>query len=76
MIEPTSRGAGFTLVELIVSMVISMIIAGVVAQMISRPMEAYASSSHRAKLTDAAGAAMTRFSNELSNALPNSIRIA
>ena len=57
-------------------MVISMIIAGVVSQMISRPMEAYGSSSHRAKLTDAAGAALTRFSKELNNALPNSIRIA
>ncbi len=76
MTRPGSGNMGFTLVELIVTMVISMIVAGVIAQLVSRPMEAYASSSHRANLTDAAGAALAQFTNDLRGALPNSIRIA
>ena len=74
MSRPTNQG-GFTIVELVITMVISVVLAGVITQVISRPMEAYASASHRAKLVDSANAVLVRFSREVRRALPNSIRI-
>ena len=71
----SNRTAGFTLVELVIVMVISVVLAGVIAQVVSRPMEAYASSAHRARLVDATNVALMRFSSEIRNALPNSVRI-
>lgn len=63
------------MIELLVTVVLSVVIAGAVSQMISRPMEAYASSSHRAKLLDAANVASSLFTREIRGALPNSIRV-
>ena len=69
------KARGFTLIELVITMVISMIIASAIMKVISRPFETYASSSHRAKLINSANVFLSRFANEVSNALPNSVRV-
>ena len=66
---------GFTLVEMIMVMVITGIIAGMVAVFIARPVEGYADSARRAKMTDAADTALRRLSRDIRLALPNSLRV-
>ena len=66
---------GFTLIEMIMVMVITGIIAGMVAVFIARPVEGYADSARRAKLTDAADTALRRLSRDVRLALPNSLRV-
>ena len=57
-------------------MVITGIIAGMVAVFIARPVEGYADSARRAKMTEAADTALRRLARDVRLALPNSLRVA
>jgi MSHA biogenesis protein MshO len=74
MTLPTTRSAGFTLIEMIMVIVIIGIIAGMVAVFIRAPVEGYVDSVRRAELTDAAEAALRRIQRDVRLALPNSLR--
>jgi MSHA biogenesis protein MshO len=57
-------------------MTISVIVMGFVALFISGPVSGFTDQARRARLVDAADAALERMTRELRGALPNSVRIA
>lgn len=69
------KGAGATLVELVVVIVIAGIVASVASVFISRPVQGYVDLSRRATLVDAAESAVRRMARDIRTALPNSARI-
>jgi MSHA biogenesis protein MshO len=69
------RARGFTLTEAILVIVITGILASMVAVFIQRPVQAFFDSARRAALVDAADTALRRFSRDLRDALPNSVRV-
>jgi MSHA biogenesis protein MshO len=69
------RPLGFTLVEMVVAITISAILMGTIAMLIGRPVEAYAEQSRRNELIDASDRIHRMLGNDLSKALPNSVRI-
>lgn len=74
-IQAPRRGAGFSLVELIVVIVITGIIASVVGLFITSPIQGFLDQSRRAELVGAAQIALTRMGRDLRGALPNSVRV-
>ncbi len=66
---------GLTLIELVVTLVISTIVVSFVAMFISGPVQGFADQSRRARLVDAADAAVKRISRDIRRSLPNSVRI-
>jgi len=69
-----SRQFGFTLVELVITLVISTIVVGFVALFISGPVLGFTDQTRRARLVDAADAALKRVGRDVRRALPNSVR--
>lgn len=66
---------GFTLVELVVVITLSAALSIVVMQFVTAPVEAYVDQSRRATLVDEAQLAVQRITNDVRQALPNSIRV-
>jgi MSHA biogenesis protein MshO len=67
--------AGFTLIEALVVISLVGVVAAMVAVFIPRPVNAYVDQARRAELSDAADLALRRVARELSQALPNSVRV-
>lgn len=67
---------GFTLVELIVVISITAVLAVGVALFIRNPIQSFIDSENRANLTDRADTALRRMARDITNALPNSVRVA
>ena len=67
------RGAGFTLIGMIMVIVITGIIAGMVAVFIRSPIDGYFNTVRRAALTEEADFALRSVARDLQAALPNSI---
>jgi MSHA biogenesis protein MshO len=66
---------GFTLLELVLVIAITGIVATMVAVFIRQPIEAYVDQARRAELSDTADLALRRIGRELTQALPNSVRV-
>lgn len=73
--QMTGQQNGFTLIELIVVIVISGILSLGAMQFITRPVEAYADLSRRARLVDSAERALHHIARDVHLALPNSLRV-
>lgn len=67
---------GFTLVELIIVIALTGILAAVAAIFIRAPVEGYIATTNRAALVGAAQSALNQMSDDIRNALPNSVRIS
>ena len=65
---------GFTLVELVITLVVSTIVVSFVSLFISGPVTGFADQARRARLVDAADAALRRIGRDVRRALPNSVR--
>lgn len=73
--RPRPRGgAGFTLVELVVTLTVSVIVLAFAAVFISTPIQGFADQTRRSRLVDAADAALSRMRRDVRRALPNSVR--
>jgi MSHA biogenesis protein MshO len=72
--RPTSKLAGFTLVEMVVVITIVAILAAAATQLIRNPAQSFIDSENRANLTDRADTALRRMARDIRNALPNSVR--
>jgi MSHA biogenesis protein MshO len=66
---------GFTLIEMIVVMVITGVLGGMIAIFINGPIQGYLDSARRAEMTDIADTAISRITNDVRTALPNSVRV-
>lgn len=66
-------GAGFTLVELVVTITLTGIVAAMIGAFLKAPMSAYFDSVRRTRLTDEADTSLRFLARELHAALPNSI---
>jgi MSHA biogenesis protein MshO len=69
------RRRGFTLVEMIMVIVITGVIFSMIAVFMKAPIDSYASTVHRAEMTDQADAALRRIQRDVRLSLPNSVRI-
>ena len=67
-------GAGFTLVELVVTIVIIGILSSLGGMFISKPIESYIDLERRTELVDQAEMALRRMQRDIRAALPNSVR--
>lgn len=65
----------FTLIELVVTLGVASLITVIIAELISRPVTAYMNTSLRTQLVDTADSALREMRMQLSQSLPNSIRI-
>lgn len=72
---PTKKDSGFTLVEMIVSITLLSLLALVAVPMLRMPMKAYSEASSRAALAGEINMARGRMADDLSRALPNSVRV-
>jgi MSHA biogenesis protein MshO len=70
------RQRGFTLVELVITLVVSTIVVSFVSLFISGPVTGFADQARRARLVDAADAALRRIGRDVRRALPNSARVS
>ncbi len=68
------RQRGFTLIELVVTLVISAVVVSFVSMFISGPVRGFADQARRARLVDAADAALQRIGRDVRRSLPNSVR--
>jgi MSHA biogenesis protein MshO len=68
------RTRGFTLVEMTVALVVGAIVAGFIAMFIATPVNAYLAQNRRTELSESAESAMRMLSQDIGNALPNSVR--
>lgn len=73
--EVLSGQRGFTLVELVVAIVIAALIAGFVGMFMATPVEEYYSQEYRGDLADSADSVARSFDQDVSMALPNSLRV-
>ncbi|HEY9098402.1 MAG TPA: prepilin-type N-terminal cleavage/methylation domain-containing protein [Thiobacillus sp.] len=73
--RPTSKHAGFTLVEMIIVIAIVGIVGSMVAVFMRAPIESYVAQDRRARLADTADTALRRMGREVRLALPNSVRV-
>ena len=69
-----SRQRGFTLIELVVTLVIAGVVVGFMALFMVTPVDAYFATARRAELNDSANSAMRVLSQDIRNALPESVR--
>lgn len=69
-----TRPYGFTLIELVITLVISTIVVSFVSMFISGPVLGFTDQTRRARLVDAADAALRRIGRDVRRALPNSVR--
>lgn len=69
------RQAGFSLLEAILTIAIIGIVAGMVAVFLRQPIDAFADTSRRAGISDAADTALRRIVRDLRRAVPNSVRV-
>jgi MSHA biogenesis protein MshO len=67
--------AGFTLVELVIVIALTGILAAVASIFIRAPVEGYIASTNRAALVGAAQSALNQMSQDIRDALPNSVRV-
>ncbi|MGH7192552.1 MAG: PulJ/GspJ family protein [Candidatus Saccharimonadales bacterium] len=72
----TQAADGFTLVELVIVIALTGILATVAAIFIRAPVEGYISTANRAALVASAQAALNQMSDDIRNALPNSVRVS
>jgi MSHA biogenesis protein MshO len=70
----TTRQAGFTLIELIVTLVVTAIVVSFMSMLIGAPVRGFMDQARRARLVDAADTALRRMGRDVRRALPNSIR--
>lgn len=68
------RQRGFTLIELVVTLVVSTVVVSFVSMFVSGPVAGFTDQSRRARLVDAADAALRRIGRDVRLALPNSVR--
>lgn len=66
---------GFTLIEIIVSITLFSILAVVVVPFLRMPMTAYMDATQRAELTAELDASVAKMREDLSQAMPNSVRV-
>lgn len=71
----STRHAGFTLIELVVTLAISAVVVSFVSMFISGPVTGFADQSRRARLVDSADTALRRIGRDVRRALPNSVRV-
>jgi MSHA biogenesis protein MshO len=69
------QGRGFTLIEMILVITLMGIVGVLISLMASNQMDRYMTSSRRAFLVSAAGAALVLLERDLHSALPNSVRV-
>ncbi len=65
---------GFTLIELVITLVVSTVVVAFVSLFISGPVMGFTDQARRARLVDAADAAVRRNGRDVRRALPNSVR--
>jgi MSHA biogenesis protein MshO len=65
---------GFTLIELVITLVVSTVVVAFVSLFISGPVRGFTDQARRARLVDAADAALRRIGRDVRRALPNSVR--
>lgn len=65
---------GFTLIELVVTLVISTVVVSFASMFISGPVAGFTDQARRARLVDAADAALRRIGRDVRRALPSSVR--
>lgn len=70
------RGAGFTLVELVMVIALSGVVAVMVSTVLSGPMESFTAQSRRAELVDLGAGALNRMARDVRLAIPNSLRLS
>jgi MSHA biogenesis protein MshO len=70
----TTRQAGFTLIELVVTLVISAIVVSFVSLFISGSVKGFTDQTRRVRLVDSADSALQRIARDVRRALPNSVR--
>lgn len=70
------KGAGFTLIEIVVTLVISSVMAAGIFTYIGRTVDGITTASSRNRLASSGRVAVDRLAFELHNALPNSIRVS
>lgn len=75
LLSAWSRGAGFTLIELVVVMVLIGILAAAGALVIKPLFDSYLRTQRSAELTDIADTALRRMARDISLGLPNSLRV-
>ena len=68
------RQRGFTLIELVVTLVVASVVVGFMALFMVTPVDAYFAQARRAELNDSANSAMRVLSQDIRNALPESVR--
>lgn len=66
---------GFTLLEMVITIVILSVVGGILAMFIRQPISNYQDTVRRAELSYQAEAALQKMSRDVSQALPNSVRI-
>jgi len=66
---------GFTLIEMVISITVLAILSASAAVFLRGPITSYFDTERRADLSDAGGLAMAKLSQEISRAVPNSVRI-
>ena len=68
------RARGFTLVELVVAITVASIVVAFAALFIGAPVKAYEAEAQRAAVVDEAAASWPAIEDDLTHALPNSLR--
>jgi prepilin-type N-terminal cleavage/methylation domain-containing protein len=70
-----SHARGFTMVELVVALIISAMIVGSVSMLMIAPVDAHFAQQRRTELVDDSGTLARQMREDLTHALPNSVRI-
>jgi len=66
---------GFTLIEMVISITVLAILSTSAAVFLRGPISSYFDAERRADLSDAGGLTMAKMSQEVSHAVPNSVRV-
>lgn len=75
MSRPTTKAAGFTLVELIVVILIAAIVASFIVLFLDAPIQSYFAQTRRSDLVDSANRMTSAVTADVRTALPNSVRV-
>lgn len=73
---PKARARGFTAIEVVIALAVSAIVMAGMTMWLSRPFELLAESHRQAAAADQAGRVFDQLARELTQALPNSARVA